>query len=132
MGPSDTGEPWGRGQGVWEPTPGVAAHLHPLIEPEDLGRILISVLLQDLVVFRLVRAHQGLSSGCSLQQGCCKDFSKGSIVVVTQQPQWPAHMLLHIQQNSSTTTCMTSVPGLEVRSDKGIVSICVCSGHAAV
>ena len=87
------GEGGGCGGQVW----GAAAYLHPLIQPEYLGGILVGLPLQDLVRLRLVRAHQGFSCGCSLQQGRREDLSKGSIVVVTQQPQWLAHMLLHVQ-----------------------------------
>lgn len=82
-----------------------AAHLHPLIEPEHLGGILVSLLLQNLFRLRLVSGQQAFPRGCSLQQGCREDLGKGSIIVVTQQPQGLAHMLLHVQQNSSTAAC---------------------------
>lgn len=77
----------GEGGGDWAQAWVRAAHLHPLIEPEHLGGILVSLLLQNLFRLRLLSGQlQAFPSGCSLQQGGGEDLSKGGIVVMAQQP----------------------------------------------
>ena len=65
---------------------GGPTNLHALIEPVELGSVLVSQLLQLLGGWAVV-IQQGLASGGSLKKSGDEELSKGGVVVWAQCSQ---------------------------------------------